>query len=329
MTQSIESHLRETHSVKSLADVGLGEIRRPPYLFDDFLLRRTLIMVSAEPFTGKTMLTLSMALCLDAGRPLFGKIKPIEKRKVLYIGQDAATWDYAEQTRKLLVGLGLADGTVEALDTEAIFNQGLDILDSKFYDFLSLWRDEIGLDVLILDTLASMHSADENSNREMGFVMQVLKRCRDRLGLTVIFTHHDGKPSMAERSAVYRPRGASIISGSVDAHISLQSSGGGVELTLPKGRGLTAKKPFHYDMLDVPPPSGAPSPGVKLQLRDETPELLSAKILSAIQQSDLPVPNKVLTSLFNVAGDELYNILRSLERVGAIRRSGRGAWEAT
>jgi hypothetical protein len=331
---SSEQLLRNQRNIRALSDVGLGEVRRPPPLFHDLMLQRSLIMVSAEPFTGKTMLTLAMSLCLDSGLPLLGAFEPYEKRRFLYIGQDAPTWDYAEQTRKLLRGLDLSPDQVDLLDTEAMFNEGVDILDREFISFIHAWHNEMGLDGIIFDTLASIHSADENSSREMGVVMTALKRLRDRLGLTIVFTHHDAKPSGdSERSAIYRPRGSSVIAGSVDAHISLRTTKtGSIHFTTPKGRGLAnTKRKLLYDMVDTGTSS---DPGLKLVAQTEG-STHQAIILQALKDgmttradfaTALQVKAALTAATSSTATD---NALRSLERRALVQRKGRGIWSLT
>jgi len=328
---SSEPILRNQRNVRALADVGLGEVRRPPPLLHDLLLQRSLIMVSAEPYTGKTMLTLSLALCLDSGLPFLGVFEPYEKLKVMYVGQDAPTWDYAEQTRKLMRGMELDDASISILNTEAIFNENVNILDKDFHTFLDNWHSEIGLDVVIFDTLACIHSADENSSREMGVVMTALKHLRDRLGLTVIFTHHTAKPSAGEeRSANYKARGSTVIAGSIDAHISLtETKSGSIRMTTPKARGLAnGKRKLLYDMVDLGTPS---DPGVKLVAQmDATAHqnlILQSLDNGLTTRADLALMLQSKAKLSaSTAGSAADNALRSLERRALVAKSGRGTW---
>lgn len=224
-----------------LGDIAQGALRPPPWLFsvpdgsEGLLRSKTLTMVSAEPFTGKTMLLLALGLGLSTLRPILG-FQPAAGHRVLFLGQDAPTWDYHGVIRKLWIGL-----EAPPIPESALFflNRGLRLTASNelITEAVRVHR----ITVLMLDTLLAFHQADENSNKEMAEVMDLLKSWRDRLGLTILFTHHTGKPSglPGQISGNYRARGASVISGSVDFHLQLIAKGGVVQLSLPKRRGGT------------------------------------------------------------------------------------------
>lgn len=315
--------------------MGLGDIRKPSPLFHDFLLQRSLIMVGGEPYTGKTMLTLALALALDANKPLLG-FEPQERQRVLYIGQDAPTWDYAEQTRKLLRGYDLDAKAIDALDADACFNEGYNLLDVEFMDFLRDWHKEVGCDVVVFDTLAALHSADENSNRDMNVVMNRLKYIRDFFGVTVIFTHHESKPNENARSAVYKARGASVISGSVDIYLSLQpASDGKVRLTMPKGRGISNhKRKVLYSMEDVGTPD---APGVRLvpQADNKAHAKHLSEVLSKEPSGSTLTRSELCVSLAKafpeltptLVGPATDNALLVLQRNQKAAKVGRGEWK--
>jgi hypothetical protein len=97
-----------------------------------------------------------------------------------------------------------------------------------------------GVSLLILDTLASMHKADENNNMEMQVVFQNLRYLAEATKAAVLITHHHpaGEP---------RWRGATAQLGALDGHIMLQKKLNHVELSLPKFRGIRIE-PFTYVM---------------------------------------------------------------------------------
>lgn len=315
---------------RMFSDIARGESRKPPALFHDFLLQRAVTMISAEPFTGKSMFTLALSLALDCNRALMGTFNPLERRKTLFVGQDSPEWDYAEQIRKLVVGYGLTDDDLERMDSEAIFNDGFDILDQGRHKDLLDYHSEHGFDVVVFDTLASIHTVDENSNREMGYVMRALKALRDKLQCTVIFTHHDAKSTGDERSAVYRPRGASVIAGSSDVHISLRSStDGSVKLTMPKGRGIiNHRRRVVYTMEDCGSPD---NPGVRLDCKPEGPDFVKA-VEAALKQG-MSSRHEIVTYVRDTtkcgaaqASASTDNALAALLRSGTVDRPSRGKW---
>ena len=106
----------QDNRAENAQEIGSEKILPPHWLFEDFLFSQSLTLLSAEPFTGKTMFLLAMMASLDTFEPLCGQFLPLREGlqrdkiyapnpHVLFIGQDAPTWDYKGQYQKLLRGL--------------------------------------------------------------------------------------------------------------------------------------------------------------------------------------------------------------------------------
>lgn len=233
------------------ADIASLRVVAPPYLFDSIMRSRTLTLISAEPYTGKTLLMLSMLLSLDAASPLFTRFTPAKNHRCLFLGQDAPTWDYHAQFSKLFYGLQLPKEKEHniSLPSMLLLNRGLALTDPEFLPFISTIIDLYGITVLFIDTLLEFHNADENSNREMSHIMRLLKLIRDKFSLSIIFSHHTSKSSFTS-STNYRARGASTISGTIDHHFALtlrHSNPPTIALEFAKGRGLSfSDNPIPY-----------------------------------------------------------------------------------
>jgi hypothetical protein len=109
-------------------------------------------------------------------------------------------------------------GTAGLLDGLLVLNEGVLLTDPLFEHWLYKRHEEEPFQVLMLDTLFELHATDENSNSEMRVVMQTLKRIRDSLRISIIFSQHLAKPS---RDLPRAHRGAVVIEGSADAHFRL------------------------------------------------------------------------------------------------------------
>ena len=228
-----EEYLRQQTRIRRGLDFLQGLVSRPPALFEGLMPERTITMISAEPGCGKTFLALAMCLSLDQGGDLLGRFKARQKQRTFFLGQDAPDWDYAEQFRKLAQRLGIKDTEVDFLT-----NQGASFTDRRFLMELQKWHEMASYRTIIFDTLASFHELDEKDERQMGGIMTILKKLRDDLGCSVIFTHHTRKPSEIPVSGNYAARGSSVISGSVDFHLSLRRGGGNrIYMNMAKGRG--------------------------------------------------------------------------------------------
>lgn len=272
-----EEYIRRSSRIEPLSTV-ISNYPRPSVLIPGLLPDKVLTMISAEPFSGKSMLCLAMALSLASGRALWGgdphssgTLRPIlassgdiTRRVPLFLGQDAPSWDYAEQLRKLCRGYNL-ERVVEELEMDLQLNQGGNLLDPHFLTLLQDWHSQIAFDCVFIDTLQAFHTASENDAQQMGVIMTILKRIRDRFSCPVIFTHHTRKPTPGEPegSLNYAARGSSVIAGSIDFHLTLKRQGDSnrILIRMPKGRGgapLTLKS---FDIQELETPNG---PAVKL-----------------------------------------------------------------
>lgn len=288
-------------------------------------------MVSAEPFTGKTLLSLAIAIALDTGRPLFSHYHVREPKKVFFIGQDAPSWDYAEQTRKLIRGYALSRPEIDRLDLDMMLNEGLNLFDPGSWKLIQEWWTVSKFNVLILDTLASLHSGDENSTRDMGILCAMLKEIRDKMHCCVIFTHHSAKPLQGvHRSENYSARGNSVISGSIDFHLVLRREPelDRVKLRFPKGRGAERMdKLTYFDIKEDATPEGEPM----IRLVVPQANSLNTQIIAALTAHSMSRA-ELISSIHDPTTNSIQlarmvdNSLTGLERSGQVKRLGRGTW---
>lgn len=237
------------------ADIASQKIEPPPFLFSPIFRSCTISMISAEPFTGKTLLMLAMLLSIDTARPLLGRFAPLANQRCAFLGQDAPTWDYHAQFLKLFYGMRFSSEEEKNVPMPSLMflNRGLSITSNDFVDFVHSLNTIYGVSVVFIDTLLEFHPFDENSNREMSGVMRRLKTLRDKLGITIIFSHHLAKVGTnVPTSLNYRARGASVIGGTVDHHIvmslrDITKDGPCIGIDFAKGRGLSLRdNPIPY-----------------------------------------------------------------------------------
>jgi hypothetical protein len=267
-------------------DVTQGRVTRPPWLFEDFLLSHSLTLVSGEPFAGKTMFLMAAFLSLDSGEPLFGSFQPAPHQRVLFIGQDSPTWDYLGQAQKLARPMQIKTTNGSML----LLNKGLDLLDPASQKILEQALDLYNVNVLILDTLLELHNLDENSNMEMKRIMGLLKHLRDKFYLSIFASTHTAK-AVEGKSANYRARGASVISGSVDQHIIIRphytaARSDGFYFKIPKSRGEShANDSQVVKFISGEPPE---PPSLRLEYSGELYSERQETILAALKGGQTP-----------------------------------------
>ena len=167
------------------------EIPATQWLFEKLKLAQGLTILGAQSFTGKTIVSLDLAIAVATGKDALGTYamgggKP---KRVLYL-------DYEQQPNMLRQ-------RIERL----AHHRKLDLAELKenlrAYSFPKLYlnahttEDSLkelfnGFDVVLIDTLrAAMPGVEENDSGEVRGILDTL--CRAATGRTIIATHHAGK----------------------------------------------------------------------------------------------------------------------------------------
>lgn len=285
-------------------------------------------MINAAPYSGKTLLLMAMMIAQDYNLALFNRFSPTFPRTSLFIGGgDAPDWDYGGQARKLMVGYGLDKEKMNLCEIAMLPNEGPKLTDQSFLDWIVQFHNETGFGMLVIDTLLSVHRGEENDARAMGAVMSILKHLRDDLKISVIFGHHDAK-NTSEKADVYKGRGSSVIAGSVDFMLSLQSKKQRIKLTSPKHRGgILMESPVVY--FDIVEERVDDEVGLKLVPPTSTREGYILSLLSSEPMARKDISKK-LASQENISYATAYNavdtILKNLVAVGRVVQKERGIW---
>lgn len=212
--------MRKSHHIASLLRQPV-----PSWVIAPFARHKTLTMISAPQSSGKSALLMHLGLMASGGAAFLDYPKPAMPRKVLFIGLDAPSYDYAAIARKLLTSLN-------PYDLDFWFTSDpVDILSPSFISLIEevtteefVPSDEGGdvehwlPELVIIDAFRCIHKADENDSREMSKVMAAL-RLLSEAGPAIIFAHHETKGGDSAGTA----RGSTVIPASVDMHLALRS----------------------------------------------------------------------------------------------------------
>jgi len=320
------------HGVFELHKLAMGDIQPPPPLFSELLLDKSLTMISAPPYTGKSLLLAAMIVSLDTCLPLFGRFSPPSVKRTLAFLQDATTWDYAEQFRKVIRGYGLSREQIELLEANLIINRDVDITEPDFLTKLEAWKEEFPFEVIVFDAFWTIHGMNENDKAQMAFVMRRLKKIRDDFGVAVVFSHHDRKIGAADYSVLnanYRASGSHVISAAVDFHFNLKRVANKITIETPKSRGIDESL-TSYSIVEVDHPDGT---ALKLEsLRPE--QTRQGKLVIFLTEpktrKDMVVFIKASFPEMTLARAEkaVDNDLRLLFSYNKIERIGHGVWKS-
>lgn len=180
-----------------------------------------LLFLAGESGVGKSMLIMEICLHLAVGRQLFdGAFMVPKARRILIIQNENPEYMVQQRVINMADKMGIS---AEELDTRIMCAKR-----KAFYDLGSDRSIEIILDqiekskadIFVMDPLSSFHSLDENSNSDMGAILNNVLHITTITGAACILLHHYGKPQ-PNRPDEYRLRGASAIFGKADTVLAM------------------------------------------------------------------------------------------------------------
>ncbi len=204
--------LKEQIPSLSFSELMSQEFPKARYCVEPFFESGTVNMVSAPPNTWKSWLLFLASSHIAQGTSLFEKFST-EQSKVMIVNEE----DSFRAIQDRFNILGITDTTLPIFFRVANGSK----FESKFIDKLLEELKEKQINVVIFDSLRSMHEADENDSTAMQAILDQMKRI-SRENITVIFTHHHRKKGMFEKgSSAESSRGSSAINAAISGHISL------------------------------------------------------------------------------------------------------------
>jgi hypothetical protein len=249
---------------------------------DGLITAHGLSMIYGPPGSGKSFISLDMALCQAHGIEWQG----IETKQgdVLYIaGEGVGGLGKRVKAWKSTHGLGtsghfhmlpLAVNMRDQAEVEKLI-RSIDRLDRK-------WT------AVYIDTLArAMLGADENSSTESGLVISAADAIRNHVQCAVVFVHHSGKA--AERGA----RGSSAILGAVDTSVVVSKDESYITMRVEKQKDAEPMADITLEMTPIASISGSSVVLTRLD-GDEAARIKRSKPLNADQKIALEALRNVI-----------------------------------
>lgn len=193
---------------------------RPPVIYG--LLREGETMnVIASPKTGKSWLTLDLAIAVATGRPWLGRYETVPGQ-VLIIDNELHRETSAHRIPKVAQARSVAMREI----SERIF---VDNLRGRLLDINAMGVYFDGLDpgqfkVIILDAFYRFMpmGGDENDNGTMANIYNLIDSYANRLGCCFVLIHHSTKGSQSSKSVTDVGAGAGAQSRATDTHLVLR-----------------------------------------------------------------------------------------------------------
>lgn len=201
-------------------------------LVEGLIEKCSFTMIVGSWGSGKTAVLMSLGIAVSLERPLAGLFSA-RRAKVLFCGFETSPYQYRKQFNRLLRGCDLS-----AAGVDFMLARGADLASGVQWDRFEKRIKEGDYELILLDGLKALSSAEENDNTQMDLMMGRLLSLTDD-GKTVVFTHHTHKPSPLVEASKHDARGASAISARCDAQwgITYIESTGAMALRCQKSRG--------------------------------------------------------------------------------------------
>src|SRR3989344_2049748 len=243
LTEKVSDSEKYCPKVWTLKELIATDFGPQDWLIDKLIPVQSITVISGDPESYKTWLTMEIAKNVAAGQSFLSRYNSAQMA-VLFIDE--------ENTPRLLKARYQLLSSSEDLPITYISGSHFKISNPEctrlIYDLIE--KNNIGL--IIIDSLIRVHSGDENSARDMGRVYDELKKLREK-GLSIIVTHHHRKQGFGPRNAAQSMRGSSDILAGVDVHLAVSAKDKIITLIQSKLRGEEKISPFNIEVKKGPP----------------------------------------------------------------------------
>ncbi len=272
-------------------------------------------IVGGEPKCCKSFLALDLAVAVASGTPCLRHFSvPQPGRVLLYAAEDAL-----HVVRRRLEGICVAAQlSLEDLDVHVITAPTVRLDLPADRTRLERTVEQYKPRLLVLDPFVRLHRIDENASGEVAPLLAYLRTLQRQHSLAVLVVHHARK-SAGNMRAGQALRGSSEFHAWGDSNLYLRRSGNELNLTVehraaPSPPSIALELAQRGDALAlerVQSTATQPLP----------PSSVDERIVSALSDSDRPLPIAELRSLCRVRKATLYARLTELVTTGRLVRS--------
>lgn len=272
-------------------------------------------IVGGEPKCCKSFLALDLAVAVASGTPCLRHFSvPQPGRVLLYAAEDAL-----HVVRRRLEGICVAAHlSLQDLDVHVIIAPTVRLDLPADRTRLERTVEQYKPRLLVLDPFVRLHRIDENASGEVAPLLAYLRTLQRQHSLAVLVVHHARK-SAGNMRAGQALRGSSEFHAWGDSNLYLRRSGSELNLTVehraaPSPPSIALELAQRGDALAlerVQSTATQPLP----------PSSVDERIVSALSNSDRPLPIAELRSLCRVRKATLYARLTELVTTGRLVRS--------
>jgi hypothetical protein len=218
----------------------------PRWVIKGIFEEKTLGMIHGQPATGKSFITLDIALYIATGRKEWHGHAIRQNGAVAYLAGEG----HGGLRRRLAAW---ADYHKERAEDVRLYvsSSGIDLnAPQGFADACDAIRALPAPPVLVIvDTLHRFLNGDENSAQDARGMIDACGRLQEEFGCSVVLVHHTGVSAEAQE----RGRGSSAWKGALDWEFSVKSVGAGrISMTNKKSKDSAAPEDVWFKLEDAP-----------------------------------------------------------------------------
>jgi RecA-family ATPase len=277
-------------------------------------------VLGGEPKCCKSFLALDLAVAVASGTECLRHFPvPTAGRVLLYAAEDAL-----HIVRGRLEGIcAAARMSLQELDVQVITAPTVRLDLAADRARLEHTVEQLKPRLLVLDPFVRLHRIDENASGEVAPLLAYLRELQRRHHLAVLVVHHAKKGGSHIRAG-QALRGSSEFHAWGDSNLYLRRTESELTLTV-EHRAAPSMPPIDLELAQ----SGE---ALALEVRAATgtvsaappPSSVDERIVSALSQSDAPVPAAELRALCAIRKATFYARLLDLTRAGRLVRSPEG-----
>ncbi len=173
------------------------------WLVPGLIAEKSLGFVVGLPETNKTWMLLDLAIEASVGGKWLG-IFPVKLSRVWVVDQERFRGETKRRFKALLAGRGTSAKSLENLRVNSGNTTFKLDLDHSFAAFRKR-LEEFKPDLVIIDSLATFHTKEENNRMEIQKVLERIKSLRNEFGCTFLFIHHENKMSFQSKEEGKEP----------------------------------------------------------------------------------------------------------------------------
>ena len=197
-------------------------IKLEPELIKGVLRQGHKMMVSGASKSGKSFMTIEMALCLAEGKPWLGY--ECRESKVLYVNLEISKPSFNKRIADVSSAMKMSAWN---MNLKIVNLRGVSVELGKMVGALigTCLKEEaetgVPFSTIILDPIYKISNGEENSAKDVGTFCHYLDQIAHFTGASIIYTHHHSKGDQGYKSAQDRASGSGVFARDADAMVDM------------------------------------------------------------------------------------------------------------